>query len=382
MNANQLTNEISKLAGAAFEQATAAILSGVAPRTAIANAMAGFEGQYTQALSKAFSGYMTDGIGSSELRSYSVGRVVLSDALYLNAREVATAVEKVITDHTRWEHSVRELAKSLYEGYGFRDTEVLKAAVGLPKYMRDAKAEKSIAALLARIQASSLKTEALKAGYLEALEKILKGADDRIIKKAMRVAMYERIRFFANRIAQTELARLQIKRAAHEFFSFGELTVLQFRMSITHPKEDICDVFARSNPYGLGVGCYPKGLAPCPPLHPFCRCSLSPRLDLDADNPTDDVVSFSDFLRSQSPQSGARMAGSYAKRDEVLNGASVVDVYNRTRPFDYQMRTVNDLVNGVPAPIVPAPPAATSSVFHRAANAVSNAFIAIQSLFR
>jgi hypothetical protein len=48
------------------------------------------------------------------------------------------------------------------------------------------------------------------------------------------------------------------------------LTVLQWKMSITHPMVDICDMHANLNKYALGAGCYPKELAPKPPAHPHC----------------------------------------------------------------------------------------------------------------
>ncbi|MCK7493257.1 MAG: hypothetical protein MZW92_18825 [Comamonadaceae bacterium] len=66
----------------------------------------------------------------------------------------------------------------------------------------------------------------------------------------------ERNRYFANRIAQTEIARAHADRVADEFLADPTIEVVEVRMSPSHPVTDICDLFARQDRFGLGPGLY------------------------------------------------------------------------------------------------------------------------------
>jgi len=54
-----------------------------------------------------------------------------------------------------------------------------------------------------------------------------------------------------------------------------EIVGYQWRLSRSHPRADICDVYA-SVDYGLGRGVHPKGKLPRLPAHPHCMCYLVP----------------------------------------------------------------------------------------------------------
>lgn len=45
----------------------------------------------------------------------------LSDALYANAKAVAATTRQIIEKHMQGPHAAQELAKTLYEGYDFKD---------------------------------------------------------------------------------------------------------------------------------------------------------------------------------------------------------------------------------------------------------------------
>jgi hypothetical protein len=78
------------------------------------------------------------------------------------------------------------------------------------------------------------------------------------------------MRYFANRIAQTELHRAFTTKQAADLMEDEEVEWVQWRLSVTHPRPDICDLHAHVDRYGLGPGVYPKPLAPLPPAHPHC----------------------------------------------------------------------------------------------------------------
>jgi len=238
-----------------------------------------FDEPYADTL-RDFIGEIQDrSITRADMLDWKIGDVVLSDRLYQQARDTSARVQRIMEDFTRYGHNARDIALELYEGYGFRDQDTLVPTVRLPRYMQNAILHGEVDALLARIQATQLRTDGLRAGYLQALERILDGSGQGAIDNALRVAVEERYRYFANRIAQTELARAHTEQRARELIADDNIEVVQYRMSQTHPRADICDYFARADGYGLGPGMYPKDACPMPPVHPFCLCTIQPRLD-------------------------------------------------------------------------------------------------------
>ena len=103
----------------------------------------------------------------------------------------------------------------------------------------------------------------------------------------------------------------------------------------------ICDLMTGRNQYGLGPGVYPKAVAPRPPFHPFCRCVLSPRLDLTGRKAGNkDEAADRYFLDRIGEPLAGRVMGSQARRDRVLRGEPADAVINSTREQPYKLRTV------------------------------------------
>ena len=282
-------------------------------------------------------------ITRADMLAWKIGDIVLSDRLYQQARDTSARVQRIIADFTRYGHSARDIAMELYEGYGFRDQDTLVPLVRLPRYMQNAVLNGEMDALLARIQATQLRTDGLRAGYVQALEQILNGSGQDAVDRALQVAVEERYRYFANRIAQTELARVHTEQRARELLADDNIEVVQYRMSQTHRVTDICDYFARTDGYGLGPGMYPKDACPVPPIHPFCRCVLAPRLDKKLRNARPNPEAGREFLRSLDPHEAALVAGSKAKREALLAGATVDSILNPGRPEPYRLRRVKDV---------------------------------------
>ena len=303
-----------------------------------------FDGPYLEALAEGLAEVTGVEIDPADLKKMRLGGITLSQRLYRQHVQTAARVRQILTEHTRYGHDARKLALDLYEGYGFRDQEVLNPKVRLPKYLDQARMNREMDALLARIQAANLKTPALRAGYLQMLDAILGGAGQEAIESALNVAVQERYRYFANRIAVTELAREQSNQVARELMADDEVQVVRHRLSAGHVF-DLCDVFSRADRYGLGAGLYPKRLAPKPPHHPWCRCTLSAELFKSADgaryNPSADAA----YLRTLDAKDAARVAGSKAKREAILKGANAESLWNAGRPEDYRIGRVGDVVD-------------------------------------
>lgn len=326
---------------------------GVAPRDAVKQVMDSFTGKYAELLSTGFSAILSRSVGSSSVQAMEVAGVALSEKLYREAAVVSEIVAGIIEDHIDGWHDVRKLALELYEGYGFRAEEVLRVTPRnrlLPKYLReellvDASIRGDLARHFANIQASRLRTPNLKAAYMEYLDAIEKGRGKKLLQRRLSVVFHERMRYFANRIAQTELHRSYVYRQARELMDDKDVVWVQYRLGPGHPKTDICDLWAQQNRYGLGPGVYPKEECPVSPQHPYCRCVISPRLDIPATAKARlNKNSEREYLRSLDKKDAALVMGGQVKRDLVLSGKSAVTVWNMNKDPLYRTQTVGEIV--------------------------------------
>jgi hypothetical protein len=331
----------------------AALAAGVYPKDAVWSALRLFEGAFYKTLADAYSKVLDTTFGIQKIKALPVSGLALSTNLYGMQRAVSDEVLSIITRHTKGMMEGRALAMSIYEGYGFKDgTDPLKltpANKTLPKYLRevlrDNEVRTQMARVIARGQVSSLKTPALRAAYMQALDEVENGAGTARLDKVMKVALEERQRYYANRISQTELARAYSDEKAREFMGDPSLTVLQWRMSATHPKVDICDMHANLDKYRLGPGCYPKEVAPKPPAHPHCRCILAPRWDLNADKAKARAKAEQVFLIEAGDKDGAKIMGSADKWQKAKSGkATVENILNAGKDPLYHLARVGDVV--------------------------------------
>lgn len=253
---------------------------GMDVREAIMAVQVEFGGQFAEALRESFETLLASTIGLGQVRALPVGDVSLSRRLYLHNVQTAAEVTALVRQHTQGVVQARELSLALYDGYspadGIRRPLEGAARARLPRALReltaDADARRTLTALQVQgqQQAARLKTRALRAAYLEAFEAWEDGAGEKALRKRLQVALREKNRYFADRIAQTELHRAHQAQVAAELMDDVETTVVQVVLNPTHPRVDICDLHARADLWGLGPGRYPKAKAPRPPFHPFC----------------------------------------------------------------------------------------------------------------
>lgn len=337
----------------AYKRMLDLIRSGVPAVEAVDSAMAAFTGQYADLLAEGFSAVLAMSVGTESVLDIQVGPVKLSQRLYAHSQSTGAVVRGIVERHAKGFQDAKRLTLEIYEGYGFRADEPLKISPqnrDLPRYLRDELLRDKdlrgeLARHFARVQASTIRTASLRASYLEYIDALESGAGWKVLEKKLDTAFYERTRYFANRIAQTELHRAYSLRDAAELDGDQDVEWVQWRMSPSHPETDICDYFAGVNRYGMGRGVYPKGQAPVAPAHPHCRCVLSPRLDLTGRTPgkfRTDADGL--FINSLTEQDAARVAGSRAKLDEVKRGRSPWGVHNSTIDLQYQVKTLDQSV--------------------------------------
>ena len=340
----------------AYSDLVELIRGGMAPREAVQQVMDAFQGDMAGTMATALSGIMQQAIGAADVMALEVGAVQLSRKLYAQASVVENVVADVVRRHVQGFADSRRLALDLFEGYGFREPgaeplQINRRNPQLPKYMREALlSDDGIAGAMrrafARIQVDGLETGPLRAAYselLEAIDGIEAGKGEALIAQRIKVAFYERMRYFATRIARTELHRSYMQRESAILMDDDDIEFVQVRRAPGRGEPCICVLFTGRDMYGLGAGVYPKAQAPRPPFHPFCRCVVSPRLDLTGKQAAQrDEGADVYFLRRLDGPLGGRIMGSQAKRDTVLRGEPAEAVASAGRPPEYRIGRVGE----------------------------------------
>lgn len=80
--------------------------------------------------------------------------------------------------------------------------------------------------------------------------------------------------YAARRLARTEITAAAGRATVNAATANPFVGHMQWRLSSSHPKIDICDQHASGGPNGDGI--YPLGEVPTYPPHPHCLCSLLP----------------------------------------------------------------------------------------------------------
>ncbi len=248
---------------------------------------------------------------------------VLSQMLHNNAVTVSAGVASLLLEAQAAKATVRELATKLYEGYGFRDKEVLDVKKRLPRYLRTQlkkpHIERRIVSQIERIRTTPLR--AAYNGVLQAIEK----QDHAALRKAARVALEERARYYATRIAMTETQRASNLARAKEYLDDKEIEFVRYRMSSAHPMVDICDYYANLD-VGYGRGIVPKSEMIVLPLHPHCMCRYDPYyLPVKRKKPQQ-------WIEKQSESVQRQVLGGYGQWKRWREGAPIEAVFNMSRP--------------------------------------------------
>lgn len=322
------------------------IRSGMAPRDAVRTVIEGFAGDMAETLAVALTAILGASVGADDVMAFEVGAVRLSTKLYAESHLVSETVHGIVTRHVQGFTDSRALALELFEGYNYRQPDIEPLQINpsnprLPRYMREALLtdDKVLAAMkrhFAKLLVDDLSTAALRAAYqqvldaIQAMEATGEGRD--LLERRLEVAFYERMRYFANRIARTELHRAYAEREAMLLMDDPDVEFVQVRRAPGRGAPCICVLFTGRDLYGLGPGVYPKAVAPRPPFHPFCMCVNSPRLDLTGRTAQPrDMAGDAYFLNRLGVSMAGRVMGSQAKRDAVMRGAQPEDVLNANR---------------------------------------------------
>ena len=254
--------------------------------------------------------------------------LTLSERTTKGHHGVLDMVKAVLRDSRRRGESYKKTALNLFDGYKkggiIPQQDITKFMSEL--FQLSAKAgykELAYRAQLRRVQYAlqRLKTPALRSAY-SLLVKAIDARNDQAFSKAVYSATQERTRYFAERIARTELRRAYIDGFLAKYQDDPTVLAYRWRMSSAHPVFDICDLYANADLYGLGKGIYPKDKVPLLPAHPHCLCYLMPVRDLNGKVETERIEAGGrEYLDTLSTRERQRLLGIYGEKD-VRSGVS------------------------------------------------------------
>lgn len=337
----------------AYAELLRLIVDGVPPRDAVQQVLQPFHGEMAVTMAAALSQIIGEAVGAPSVLAIQVGTVSLSARLYAEAQSVSEAVQGIVTRHVAGFQDARRLALEMFEGYTFRPPgaeplQINASNPQLPRYLREAllsdgTLRDKMRLAFTRLQVNGLATGPLRAAYagvLDAIEAVRGGAGQVLLENRLKVAFYERTRYFATRIARTELHKAYAQREAALMLADTDLEFVQLRRAPGRHTPCICELITGRDLFGLGPGVYPKAQAPVSPFHPFCMCVMSPRLDLTGRKAKErDQDGDAYFLSRLGERVAGRVMGSQDRLQQVLRGASAETVINSGRDPAHRVQT-------------------------------------------
>lgn len=222
--------------------------------------------------------------------AWDASGMTLSKKLHGADKEMRARVVGTIKNQLKQNRHAMQAARQLYDGY--RSGQAVVRRQEMPKYLQDIvnfarRSELTTAdsaqmlqlvrrarRQVALIGEHSAPNQALRTAYSELLNAVADGSET-ALDRAVHVALEEKSRYVAERIARTEAARAWADGFHARYDTDDDVAAYKWTLSSRHPHYDICDLYAQANLWGLGPGIFPKDKTPILPVHPHCLCHLS-----------------------------------------------------------------------------------------------------------
>lgn len=220
----------------------------------------------------------------------------------LHTLDVRNTVVQTIRSSMQKAEAVNEIANNLYDGYN-SGKGVLNRTTDIPNDLKrlkqlslravngDKAAVQEVYAKADNLQkySQNLKTKNLQAAYKELID-ACKSLNEKAIKNAARVALEEKTRYLAERIARTEATRAWFDGYIAERQDDSDIWGYKWVLSSRHSRVpfDQCDVCANMD-IGFGKGVYPKNKVPKIPRHPHCMCMLEDVFEWEVEDKSKDI---------------------------------------------------------------------------------------------
>ena len=260
----------------------------------------------------------------------------LSESLYFNYSMLSYEIIKTLKESIKAKETIRDIAMKIYEWYEFRD-EIMKAKKVLPKYLIKALKERDTEIMK---QIEKLKTKPLRIAYKELIRKMDTFTDEEL-QRLLNTAYHEKMRYYANRIADTETHRAFMSKKAFKYLEDEKVKFVRFEMSSAHKIKDICDFYANLD-VGYGKGVIPKKEMRSLPLHPHCHCVYVPIYKKVKGKRKDWKSAVNETMDKFSDYEKKEILGSYHKLKEFERGVDIEEIFNRIRP-NYPIRKYVDI---------------------------------------
>lgn len=213
-------------------------------------------------------------------KSWDDSGMTLSEKIHGAGAKMRESIISTIRSQMRRNATWTSMARELYDGYNSGKAVTMQQA--LPKYLQAVRNAYGTPRIVAesrkalrnieRLSQNGAPTKALKAAYKQLIEIAQTGTEE-ALNKACWVAMQEKSRYIADRIARTEMARAWADGFLADIMQDDDVVAVKWKLSSRHPVFDVCDMYSKANMYNLGAGIYPKAKLPPLPAHPHCLCS-------------------------------------------------------------------------------------------------------------
>lgn len=274
---------------------------------------------------------------TKELPQVIPSLIEVSDRLYDNATLVGANITQVLKGAIPIGATPGSIATSLYEGYNLENFDLLDVLHEYPKYIQDYLDNPSNAKTLLNA-IDKMKTKPLSVatqGIKDAMDKM----NEEALEKALDTWLNEKARYYADRIAKTEIQRAKALANGFDILNDGNIEFVKWELSSRHRIFDICDYYAKLD-VGYGAGIYPKGKYPSLPLHPFCMCKVVPYYKKVTKKDIKDP--YVAGLEKYSDNQQRDILGSWAKVEHFKNGSDPRIIFNASRP-NFPLVNIEDL---------------------------------------
>lgn len=227
--------------------------------------------------------------------------------------------------------NIQKAARALYDGYGYghvtkqqklpeyleqllSDVDEAVSGADVAKYeamKAVVKDVKKAARNVSRLSGMTNGSMNLKTAY-NTLLTASEAFNDELVVKAAETAIEEKSRYITDRISRTEAARAYGQSIFDKYANDKRVVAYKWTLSSRHPCDDICDMYAHADLYGMGKGVFPKDKFPVIPVHPNCLCHMTQIYQEELDNLTpvnDPLKAGEEYLKTARPNVLKRILG-------------------------------------------------------------------------
>lgn len=256
-------------------------------------------------VAKVIVGTAQDALGKEEASTLSTAAILealsnpwdgsgltLSEKIHGASNVMLNDVISTLRDQIRRNKTVKDTAQALYDGYNsghvVREQQLPQYLDELTRWTRRSRENLSQEELKdlqrairkVKYQADDLVDDRatynhFRTSLRELMDKLEHGSE-KAAQRALQNAIQEKSRYVAERIARTEGARARYDAFIAQAGEDEDVVAYKWKLGSRHPTEDICDMYANADLYGLGKGVFPKDKVIPQPAHPHCLCHYAP----------------------------------------------------------------------------------------------------------